>query len=161
MPLARPLYRSRQVLHALWPRIHDGELAQARELLSEHESRLFFAMELRDQRHALEVARRLRQSTDDRSILVAAMLHDCGKGSVPVWLRVLNVIAPSLVQALARAGSRSWRGSAYRLRHHTEIGATMADAAGSDATTVRLIRGHVEPDEAWMHELLLGADDAS
>jgi hypothetical protein len=47
------------------------------------------------------------------------------------------------------------------LRHHAEIGATMAEAAGSSPATVRLVRGHSEPDEAWMHDLLLHADDAS
>ena len=156
-PLARPLYRGRQVLHALRPRIDDAELAEARLLLSGHESRLFFAMERRDQRHALEVARRLKPATGDRSVLVAALLHDCGKGSVPVWLRVLNVLAPSLVRTLSRLGIDSAR----RLRHHAEIGAAMAEAAGSSPTTVRLIRGHVEPDEAWMHALLHHADDAS
>lgn len=155
--MARPLYRSRQVLQALRPRIDGDELAQAQDLLSEHESRLFFAMERRDQRHALEVMRRLRESTKDRAILAAALLHDCGKGSVPVWQRVLNVMAPALVQGLSRAGSQA----AYRLRHHAELGATMAEAAGSNPTTVRLIRGHIEPDEAWMHDLLIAADDAS
>ena len=145
------------MLHALRPRIDGDALAQAQDLLSEHESRLFFAMERRDQRHALEVMRRLGESTDDRTILAAALLHDCGKGSVPVWLRVLNVIAPWAVKGLSRAGSHA----AYRLRHHAELGATMAEAAGSNPTTVRLIRGHIEPDEAWMHELLIAADDAS
>jgi hypothetical protein len=155
--LARPLYRSRQVWHALRPRVDGAELQQARDLLSEHESRLFFAMERRDQRHALEVTRRVREITDERSILVAALLHDCGKGSVPVWLRVLNVLVPWLVSALARRGN----GAAHRLRHHAEIGATMTEAAGSSPATVRLIRGHIEPDEAWMHDVLLRADDAS
>ncbi len=159
--MARALYRSRQVLHALRPRIDEADLALARETLSEYESRLFLAMERRDQRHALEVARRLRAGTDDRSILVAALLHDCGKGSVPVWLRVLNVLAPWLVQALADTVGGGWRGAAYRLRHHAEVGASMAEAAGSSPTTVRLIRGHVVPDEAWMHALLVAADDAS
>jgi hypothetical protein len=155
--LARPLYRSRQVWHALRPRVDSAGIEQARALLSEHESRLFFAMERRDQRHALEVTRRVREITDERSILVAALLHDCGKGSVPVWLRVLNVLVPWLVSALASRGS----GGAHRLRHHAEIGATMAEAAGSSPATVRLIRGHVEPDEAWMHDVLVRADDAS
>jgi hypothetical protein len=145
------------VLHALRPQIDGDELAQASDLLSQHESRLFFAMERRDQRHALEVMRRLRESTEDPTVLAAALLHDCGKGAVPVWLRVLNVMAPWAVAGLAGAGS----GAAYRLRQHAELGATMAEAAGSHPATVRLIRGHVEPDEAWMHELLRAADDAS
>jgi hypothetical protein len=157
MRLARALYRTRQALHALRPSVDGREVEQARELLSEYEARLFFAMERRDQRHALEVMRRALQSTDDRSILAAALLHDCGKGSVPLWLRVLNVLAPWTVLLLARLGMAA----AYRLVHHPEIGATKAEAAGSSPTTVRLIRGHAEPDEAWMQALLLAADDAS
>jgi hypothetical protein len=159
--LARPLYRSRQVMHALIPRIDEGELAQARELLSSAEASLFFAMERRDQRHALEVLRRLRDETDERSLLVAALLHDSGKGRVPVWLRILNVIAPWLVEAVSAAGGDGWRASADRLRHHAGIGATKAEAAGCSPVTVRLISGRVEPDEAWMYALLCGADDAS
>jgi hypothetical protein len=149
------------VLHALRPRIDADELTRARELLSEAESRLFFAMERRDQRHALEVARRLQVTTDEPAVLVAALLHDCGKGSVPVWLRVLNVVAPWLVKAVAQDGSAGWRAAAQRLRRHAAIGAELAAAAQSSPVTVRLIRGHVEPDEVWMQALLLAADDAS
>jgi hypothetical protein len=149
------------VLQALRPRIDADELIRARELLSEAESRLFFAMERRDQRHALEVARRLQVITDDRAVLVAALLHDCGKGSVPVWLRVLNVLAPWSVKAAAQDSRAGWRGAAHRLRHHAAIGAELAATAQSSPVTVRLIRGHVEPDEVWMQALLLAADDAS
>jgi HD domain len=156
----RPLYRSRQVLHALRPQIDPGDLDFAREVLSEAEAGLFFAMERRDQRHALEVATRLRRGTDDRTLLVAALLHDCGKGSVPVWLRILNVVWPAAM-GLGAAESGGWRGAAYRLRHHAELGSVKARAAGCSETTVRLIQGHVEPEEAWQHVLLKAADDAS
>jgi putative nucleotidyltransferase with HDIG domain len=156
----RALYRSRQVLNALRPRIEESEVEFARGLLSETELRLFLAMELRDQRHALEVARRLRLGTDDRSLLVAALLHDCGKGSVPIWLRVLNVTSPEAVSRIAANGT-GWRASAYRLRRHAEIGAEMAREAGCSEMTVRLIHGHIEPEEAWQHALLVAADDAS
>lgn len=156
----RPLYRSRQVLHALRPKIDPGELDFAREVLSAAEADLFFAMERRDQRHALEVAMRLRRGTDDRTLLVAALLHDCGKGSVPVWLRILNVLSPAATDLLAAEG-HGWRGAAHRLRHHAELGAVKARDAGCSETTVRLIHGHVEPEEAWQHVLLRAADDAS
>ena len=158
--MRRAAYRCRQALHALRPRLDAGDLEFARETLSEAEAVLFFAMERRDQRHALAVALRLCRGTDDRSLLVAALLHDCGKASVPVWLRVLNVVSPAATGLLAADG-RGWRGAAYRLRHHMELGAVMAGEAGCSATTVRLIRGHVEPDEAWRYALLLAADDAS
>ena len=156
----RAIYRCRQALHALRPQLKDSDLVFARELLSEAEAELFFAMERNDQRHALAVALRLRQGTDDRSLLVAALLHDCGKGSVPVWLRVLNVVSPAALSRLAAEG-RGWRGAAHRLRHHVELSAAKASDAGSSAMTVRLIHGKVEPDEAWRYELLLAADDTS
>jgi len=158
--MLRPLYRSRQALQALLPRVEAGELELARGLLSEEEARLFFSMERRDQRHGLEVARRLRQVTDDMPVLIAALLHDCGKGRVRLWLRILNVLWPAAVARLAVEGER-WRGAAYRLRHHAELGATMAREAGCSETTVRLIHGHIEPEEAWQYELLRAADDRS
>ncbi len=147
-------------MQALRPQLEDSDLEFARVLLSEPEAALFFAMERRDQRHALAVALRLRQGTDDRSLLVAALLHDCGKGGVPVWLRVVNVLSPAALSRLAAEG-RGWRGAAHRLRHHVELSAAMANAAGSSAMTVRLIHGQIEPDESWRYELLLAADDTS
>ncbi len=158
---SRALYRSRQVVQALVPRIHPDDLAVALELLTEQEARLFFGMQRRDQRHALEVTRRLSARTDDRRLLVAALLHDCGKGEVPVWLRITNVIVPSLVERMGRESAAGWRSTAYRLRHHARLGAEKADAAGCDATTVRLIRGRVRPEEAEMYEMLCAADDQS
>ena len=159
--MARALYRSRQVMHALAPRIDEGELAQARKLLSEAEAGLFLSMERRDQCHALAVLRRLRVESEERPLLVAALLHDCGKGRVPVWLRIAKVMAPWWLEWAAKPGDQGWRVAAYRLREHAEIGATKAEAAGCEARTVRLIRGRVEPDEAWMYALLCRADDAS
>jgi hypothetical protein len=159
--LARPLYRSRQVLQALRPRIDDAEIKVVSRTLTDGEAGIFFAMERRDQRHALAVARQVRAQTSDREVIAAALLHDCGKGAVPVWLRILNVMSPALVRRLGKADARGWRSAAYRVAHHPKLGALMAEAAGSTPRTVRLIRGHTEPDEEWMHLLLRAADDAS
>jgi len=161
-PLARALYRSRQVLHALRPRIDAEELRFARALLTEAQSQLFFAMEQRDQRHALAVARRLRESgADDRDLLTAALLHDCGKGAVPVWLRVLYVLAPRAVSRLAAPGASGVPAAADRLVNHAEFGARVAEAAGAGALAVRLIAGRVLPGEESFAERLRAADDAS
>ena len=52
-------------------------------------------VDVSDQRHALEVYGRLRAATvTDPSALAAALLHDCGKGAVPVWLLSNFLIKP-------------------------------------------------------------------
>ncbi|MGE0056607.1 MAG: HD domain-containing protein [Dehalococcoidia bacterium] len=161
-PLARAAYRTRQVAHALNPRVVHTDLEWARQVLSAAEARLFFEMHKRDQRHALEVARRLRdQAIDDLDLLKAALLHDCGKGDVPVWLRIVKVLHPHFVRRAGDETSGGWRGAAYRLTHHPEIGAHRVLHAGAGETVSALIRGHVHPDDADRLALLIAADDAS
>ena len=159
--MARARYRTLQVVHALRPQIDDADLEYARSLLDEAQRDLFFTMEPRDQRHALEVASRLRPQTDNHDLLTAALLHDCGKGAVPVWLRILNVLSPDALRRLAAENGPSWRRAAYRLAHHARLGARLAAGTGCNATTVRLIRGEAEPDEEPLLALLYAADDAS
>jgi hypothetical protein len=119
-------------------------------------------MEQRDQRHALEVAARLqRAGQDNPDLIAAALLHDCGKGAVPVWMRVANVLVPSFVRSVALEERPGWRGAAYRLVNHAEIGSRAAAAAGASSLTVDLIRGKVEPAQAGALALLTAADDAS
>jgi hypothetical protein len=161
-PLARALYRTRQVAHALNPRLDDAGVDRARGLLNATEAQLFFAMQRRDQRHALEVAGRLRaEGVEDTDLLKAALLHDCGKGEVPVWLRIAKVIHPGFVRSAGNEASTGWRGAAYRLTHHAEIGAKLVRAAGSGEAVAALIRGHVPAGDEHRLALLIAADDAS
>ena len=119
-------------------------------------------MEKRDQRHALAVFDRLRaRGASDRDLLAAALLHDCGKGAVPVWLRALNVLARPFVAALAREGGPGAPGAAHRLLNHPVLGAGLARSAGSSAATIRYITGRVRPEEEAKMELLKAGDDES
>jgi hypothetical protein len=162
LSLSRAIYRSRQVWQALWPRIDAGELALVHSVLPESARGLFLAMEKRDQRHALEVARRLRELGDeDIELLQAALLHDCGKGAVPVWLRVLKVLSPGTLRRLAVDGALGYRGAAYRLLEHGAIGARLAASAGLSLVVARLIEGRIEPGDESRAALLAAADDAS
>jgi HD domain-containing protein len=158
---SRAVYRSRQVFHAIWPRIAAPDLESARRILTAPQWRLFEAMQRRDQRHALEVMRRLRAQTDERDLLIAALLHDCGKGDVPVWLRVLHVVMPAFGRLTGKEGARGWRGAAWRLEHHEALTVRLVQSAGSSDRTVRFVAGACTPEEAWMAALLLAADDAS
>lgn len=161
-PFARAAYRTRQVAHALTPHIEETDLEWARSRLSAAELRLFGAMQRRDQRHALEVAGRLRaKGLDDDDLFKAALLHDCGKGDVPVWLRILKVLNPDLVRRAGDASSRGWRAAAYRLSHHADIGAALVREAGASSAVSALILGRVEAADEERLSLLIAADDAS
>jgi hypothetical protein len=93
--------------------------------------------------------------------VLAALLHDCGKGAVPVWLRILHVAVPQAGRTLGRQDDAGWRGAAYRLHRHVEISARLVEAAGCSKLTVRLVAGTPTEEEAALAALLYAADDAS
>jgi hypothetical protein len=100
----------------------------------------------------------------DRDLLAAALLHDCGKGRVPLWLRVAYVVAPWYVSRLAdEAGpaAEGRPGAALRLVRHAELGAERARQAGSSETTVRYISGSTAEHEHDKIAVLRAADDRS
>jgi hypothetical protein len=160
--LAKALYRTGQVWHALMPRIGPSDYAFVRGALDDSLATLFFEMERRDQRHAITVARRLIAAGEaDSDLLTAALLHDCGKGSVPVWLRIMNVLAPSRLRRFAREDGTPSQRAAFRLLHHEDIGVAKARAAGAKDATLRLILGRPASGEEARQAALHAADDAS
>jgi hypothetical protein len=164
--LSNAVYRGRQFISSLRPRVNEAERDEAFALLSPSERTLFESMTVRDQQHCLNVYRRLRdEGRTDRDLLGASLLHDAGKGRIALWHRVAFVVleagAPGLLQRLVRpGGGASWREALYRCLHHSELGAEAARRAGSSERTVALIR---EDAGAASPELLLalkGADDS-
>ena len=164
---ARALYRGRQFFGALLPRIDPPLRSEALRLLHEPERRLFESMTLHDQRHCLEVYRRLRaDGNEDRDLLVGALLHDVGKGRVALWHRVAFVLlqawTPGLLDRLAKPGDGAgYRQALYRCQHHGELGGQLAREAGCSDTVVALIRADVSnARSAWL-AALKNADDAA
>ena len=147
----RPLYRTRQFLAALRPTVEGNERRDAAELLGKRLWPLFESMKTRDQRHSLDVLRTLKShDRHDEDLLMAALLHDVGKGrlagaNVRLWHRVAYVLlragAPWM---LDRASSR--RSGLGALHQHAERGAVVAEALGASASVVDLIRRHHEDD---------------
>ena len=157
--VARMPYRVRQFLTAnlapVAPAEIEAALAQAR--LPEPAARLFRAMPRPYQRHALNVAARLRgEGHNDPALLSAALLHDMGKWD-PATGRKVPVVHRSIValitwcepgrQLLRRlvAGPppvRSWRYPWHLQQHHPELSARLAEAAGVDPDVVALVRYH-------------------
>jgi hypothetical protein len=165
-PLSRSLYRSRQFFGSLRPSLDDSAKAKALAALSPGERDLFDSMMLRDQRHCLDVYQLLlEQGHTDKDLLAAALLHDCGKGRIALWHRVVYVLLdatyPAALDRLARPGDGLvWREALYRCKHHSRLGADLASKAGSSEKTVALIRGDTS---SWFEAPLAAleaADDA-
>lgn len=162
--VVRALYRSRQLFGALRPRVGGDARDEAYALLSERERAVFESMTPRDRQHCLDVYRRLRaHGHDDTELLVAALLHDAGKGRIALWHRVAFVLleasVPRLLRRLASPGNgSSWRQALYRCLRHPELGAEAAREAGSTQRVVTLIRS-ADYDELDDGALALKAAD--
>ena len=162
----RPLYRTRQFFGAISPRVENSERAVAANLLGERLLPLFESMSERDQRHSLDVLRILKQQgSRDDALLMAALLHDTGKGRlagarVRLWHRVAYVLLSSAAPAALKRLAND-RGGLAALHHHAERGAVVAETLGAPTAVVELIRLHEERDSCDHRlRLLRAADDA-
>lgn len=146
--LRRARYRVRQFTHGLRPFLAPREVEEARARLSAAEFVLFLAAEARDRRHSLDLFAALRATGAGESELVAALVHDVGKGSLRTWHRIafvlLNAAVPHLGRRLEAAHGAPWRQALWRLRHHARLGAERLEGAGSEARVIELVRRHTE-----------------
>lgn len=148
--------------------LDSAEVARLRLWLDEPQLALFLRMQPADQRHCLKVFEVLRRDGwEDRDLLQAALLHDCGKAAarLSVWHRVLiDVGKERLPKALRWLSRRAPRWLAEPLRvglDHDEIGALAARQAGCSSRTVALIRGARDrslADQSLALELADGAE---
>lgn len=165
--VSKPLYRTRQLLGSLRPRVEDGEYAEAAALLGTRLTALFDSMSPRDRRHCLDVSRKLADGgCDDPELLQAALLHDAGKGTmsgtnVRLWHRVAYVVLAAGAPSVLRRVSNGHSGFEV-LRDHAAIGARLGEEMGASERVVRMIREHEHRyhDDEWQRRLR-AADDAS
>ena len=157
----------RRTLLYIRPSIRAEERAGLTTRLTASELALFDAMPAADRRHGLDVLASLRTGAGagagaaDRDLLVAGLLHDCGKGS---RVRLAHRVVWSLgkryggwICGLARPLPTFGYGLA-RLRDHAALSAELAATAGCSGRTVALIRNQETPiDDAG--RLLLAADE--
>ena len=149
----------RGLRHSLSP----AEERAARELLTPAELRLFASLQGRERRHALDVLTWLRaNASPSDELLLAALLHNTGKGALHAHERILHVLllqfAPRTHTRLAdRGGSRLGRALAA-LRDHPERGALRLAAIGCSPRICELVRRHhdASPGDdrelAWLME---------
>ncbi|MFI5258504.1 MAG: hypothetical protein ACHQ01_02665 [Candidatus Limnocylindrales bacterium] len=155
-------------IHRTWTHVHgrvaDDERAELSGWLGPVQLSLFDGMPANDRRHGLDVVAYLRAAgVTDTDLLVAGLLHDCGKGR---QVRLVHRVAWSLGQRYGewiwRAGGRlpTFEMGLGRLRDHAVLSADMAAKAGCTPRTIDLIRNQETPtDDAG--RLLLDADEAS
>lgn len=125
---------------------------------------VFDGMPRPDRRHGLDVVDSLRAAGhQDRELLLAGLLHDCGKGqTVGLWHRIAWSLGERYGErTLFMAGRLPGFAAAFeRIATHAERSAEMALGAGCSARTADLIRGQSEPTDAIHGEALRLADEA-
>ncbi|HHY26850.1 MAG TPA: HD domain-containing protein [Desulfitobacterium dehalogenans] len=144
-------YRVHQFWKAIHPIIREEELEWAISLLPPHSLPLFQAQPLPEQRHALDVALDLWDSgIRDSYLLIAALLHDCGKTRYPlkVWERITIVLLQKGPRKIWNTLISSHFPISAPLRAaeaHPAWGAEMALEIGLDPHIVELIGEHHTP----------------
>jgi len=164
--ISRLSYRARQFRRTLTPGISEDDLREAESALGGDLYALFAAMQPADQRHCLDVYRRLRaEGEDDSDVLAVALIHDAGKGGesagrIRTWHRVAYVILDTLPPA-ALDRFAGGDGGLARLHRHGEATIRLVRGAGASERIVGLLEvmeagGRDDPHAAR----LLAADDA-
>lgn len=160
----------RQFRAHLTARVGVGERAQLESWLPPALLGLFDAMPVADRRHGLDVVSSLRAADggDDPELLLAGLLHDCGKSTANGrGIGLLPRVAWSLGEALGPWSVRLARhlpglGPALdQLRDHAERSAALVLAAGGSSRTAGLIRDQAGRSADRAGELLRLADEAN
>ncbi len=126
---------------------------------------LFDSMHRADQRHGLDVVAALVAARHHQpDLLLAGLLHDCGKGrELQVWHRVgwsLGERYGARVERLLRRLPGFARAFAT-IADHARVSAELALAAGVSPVTAELILNQAEPADSELGHALLLADQAN
>jgi hypothetical protein len=126
---------------------------------------LFDSMHRADQRHGLDVVAALKLSGHDKpELLLAGLLHDCGKGRrLRVWHRICWSLAERYGSRVQRTAMLvpGFRSAFATIEAHAERSAELALAAGVGPLTADLIRNQAEPTDEVLGRALLLADQAN
>ena len=159
-------YRLGQLSRALGASLSAEDLALVRVHLTEPQQRLFFQASPALQKHQVRVCRILvEQGETDRDLLVAALLHDVGKGEIALLERglfvLLAALLPPLLERLSAPRRWAWQQRLSDFLNHAALGARLALDAGVTARAADLIaRHHEAAGSNSLQARLRAADDA-
>jgi hypothetical protein len=145
-------------------RVTPAERAGLVDWLTPAQLGLFDAMHVADRRHGLDVVASLRAGgVTDPDVLLAGLLHDCGKGDAGVVSRVLYSLGHAYGGWIVRRAAvvPGLRADLDRLATHAESSSTLARDAGCSKRTVELIRNQEQPQDPEFGTLLKLADEAN
>jgi hypothetical protein len=150
MTVNRAMYRTRQFIGVLRPRVRRRELREVEAMLGPQLMPLFKTMLKGDQRHCIDVYTKLREwGCEDTDVLRTALLHDAGKGSmaggrVRLWHRVAYVLLEATAPGRGKPAPVRWlirRNPGLRaMRDHGKRGVVLAEAFGASAEVVHLMQ---------------------
>ena len=163
-------YRVHQFVRAIYPHIEPSDITWALDNLPPEARSLFFKQSRTEQRHALDVAQSLMKEknsitfSNSQYLIVAALLHDCGKSKVSnrLWHRVFIVLMQKMPHSL---WSRLERGNtifATPLKTaslHAIWGSELTQQAGLNPVICLLIYEHHNP-KTELGRILENADNA-
>jgi hypothetical protein len=141
--------RLKQGLRAIFAAAHPVDDQAVAAILSPPQMLLFKRMRRVEQLHSLRVMRTLlAQGHHNPDLLVAALLHDCGKSRYRFTLveRVVVVLAKRLLPAAfarwSMAKPEGWRRMFVISAQHSQWSAEDMEQAGAPALAVTLARRH-------------------
>lgn len=156
------LYRIRQFIKAITASVSQEERKWVQKYLIPAEYQLFFKLKVYEQRHCIDVAKKLSVETNENEEMIRlGLLHDIGKIKHP-----LNPFEKSLIVVLDKVTKgtvKKWT-SLKMVKcyyNHAEIGYELLKQLGEyDESFLRRIRNHHYTDEGdKLLELLKNADD--
>ena len=157
--------RMRQFVRYLTGRVSRAEREGLRAWLTPAQLDLFDEMHRADRRHGLDVVQALYNAGhSDPDLMVAGLLHDCGKGrSLWLWHRIGWSLGERYDGWVRRAVLRipTFATAFATLTAHAERSAVLALAAGCTPQAAELIRHQAEPTDQELGVALRLADEAS
>jgi hypothetical protein len=155
----------RRFLRYFVGRVGSNERAELSGWLTRPQLELFDSMHRADQRHGLDVVAALRaDGQTDPDLLLAGLLHDCGKGKdLHVWHRVGWSLSERHGRRVERLLLRlpGFRGAFGVIAAHAARSAELAAAAGCSGVVTDLIRYQAEPVDEVLGRALRLADEAN